>query len=225
MHMQSTEKKKCVALVPIFATLEENELAKLSQKVTSRKIAKGNFLYNMADQNDTLYIVHQGQLKNYQILETGEEQLIRLLGPGEFTGEWSIFQPQQRHTDIIEALRDTEICQLTRENFKKALLDYPEISLSLLQQMSKRLEVSEKQTATVAYSSITKRITSYLSSLIKNKKDKPIRVELPMTRKALASYLGTTPESITRGFHKLEKQGVIKSISARNIQINDLNAL
>ncbi|MCM2436399.1 Crp/Fnr family transcriptional regulator, partial [Periweissella beninensis] len=153
--MQSNEKKQCVALVPIFAILDESELTKLSQKVTSRKIAKGNFLYSFADQNDTLYIVHQGQLKNYQLLETGEEQLIRLLGPGEFTGEWSIFQPQQQHTDIIEALRDTEICQLTRENLKKTLLDYPEISLSLLQQMSKRLEVSEKQTATVAYSSIT----------------------------------------------------------------------
>lgn len=223
--MQSTEKKKCVALVPIFATLDKDKLTKLAQKVTSRKIAKGEFLYNFADQNDALYIVHQGQLKNYQILETGEEQLIRLLGPGEFTGEWSIFQPQQQHTDIIEALIDTEVCQLTRENFKKALLDYPEISLSLLQQMSKRLETSEKQTATVAYPSITKRITSYLASLSINKKDKPIRVELPMTRKALASYLGTTPESITRGFRKLEKQGVIRSISTRNIQINDLNAL
>lgn len=226
--MRIIEKENCVALVPIFATLNKDKLTKLSQKVTSRKILKGEFLYGVTGQNDTLYIVHQGQLKNYRLLENGEEQLIRLLGPGEFTGVWSIFQPKQQHNDLVEAIEDTEVCQLTRENFRNALLDYPEIGISLLQEISQRLEISEKQTATVAHGSITKRITSYLAILISKKsidKNSLTSVELPMSRKALASYLGTTPESISRGFKKLEEQGIITATSSRKIRINNLDAL
>ncbi|HJG84811.1 MAG TPA: Crp/Fnr family transcriptional regulator, partial [Weissella thailandensis] len=102
------------------------------------------------------------------------------------------------------------------------------ISMSLLQHMSERLDISENQTATLAYGSITKRITAYLADLIRKTKvgtEGVIKIELPMARKDLASYLGTTPESVTRGFNKLEKEGVIESLSNKIIQVNDFNAL
>lgn len=226
--MEKEEERHCVSLVPIFNALDQDDLGKISQNITSRQLAKGEILYSLNDNDDTLYIVHTGELKNYRILENGKEQLIRLLGPGAFTGEWSIFKSDIKHNDYIEALEPTEICQLTRQGFKQVLGQYPEISMSLLQHMSERLDISENQTATLAYGSITKRITSYLADLIINSKvnrEGTIQVELPMTRKDLASYLGTTPESVTRGFNKLEKAGVIESISNKIIQVHDFNNL
>ncbi|GBG93567.1 ArcR family transcriptional regulator [Ligilactobacillus salitolerans] len=221
--MKVSEKESCLVLVPIFAGLSQEKLAKISAKVTSKNMTQGEFLYNLHDHNDTLYIVHQGHLKNYRLLENGKEQLIRLLGPGDFTGEWSLFQEKQEHSDLVEAVSDTEICQLTQPDFKEILAHYPEISLSLLQQMSTRLEAAEDQITTIAHSSITERISAYLASLITEPTASKTLVELPMARKELASYLGTTPESITRGFNKLEAQGVIKSLSNRKIQINQLD--
>ncbi|MBU7556038.1 Crp/Fnr family transcriptional regulator [Weissella paramesenteroides] len=226
--MEKEEERHCVSLVPIFKALDQEDLGKISQNITSRQLVKGEILYSLNDNDDTLYIVHTGELKNYRILENGKEQLIRLLGPGAFTGEWSIFKSDIKHNDYIEALEPTEICQLTRQGFKQVLGQYPEISMSLLQHMSERLDISENQTATLAYGSITKRITSYLADLIINSKvnqEGTIQVALPMTRKDLASYLGTTPESVTRGFNKLEKAGVIESISNKIIQVHDFNSL
>ncbi|HJA24410.1 MAG TPA: Crp/Fnr family transcriptional regulator [Candidatus Limosilactobacillus intestinavium] len=226
--MKKEEARYCVALVPIFRALTQEELGKVSQNINSRQLNKGEILYSLNDNDDTLYIVHKGELKNYRILENGKEQLVRLLGPGEFTGEWSIFKSDRQHNDYIEALKPTEICQLTRKNFKQVLGQYPEISMSLLQHMSERLDISENQTATLAYGSITKRITAYLADLIRKTKvgtEGVIKIELPMARKDLASYLGTTPESVTRGFNKLEKEGVIESLSNKIIQVNDFNAL
>lgn len=226
--MEKEKERHCLSLVPIFKALDQDDLGKISQNITSRQLAKGEILYSLNDNDDTLYIVHTGELKNYRILENGKEQLIRLLGPGAFTGEWSIFKSDIKHNDYIEALEPTEICQLTRQGFKQVLGQYPEISMSLLQHMSKRLDISENQTATLAYGSITKRITSYLADLIINSKvnqEGTIQVALPMTRKDLASYLGTTPESVTRGFNKLEKAGVIESISNKIIQVHDFNSL
>lgn len=76
--MEKEEERHCVSLVPIFKALDQDDLGKISQNITSRQLAKGEILYSLNDNDDTLYIVHTGELKNYRILENGKEQLIRL---------------------------------------------------------------------------------------------------------------------------------------------------
>ena len=44
-------------------------------------------------------------------------------------------------------------------------------------------------------------------------------VELPLNRKNLAAYLGTTPESVTRTLQKLAAEGKIKSLSSQKIMV------
>ena len=46
-----------------------------------------------------------------------------------------------------------------------------------------------------------------------------------MSKKDLASYLGTTPETISRKLADLENEGYIKQKSGRKIEILDLDGL
>ncbi len=55
--------------------------------------------------------------------------------------------------------------------------------------------------------------------------DVPMEIELPMSKKDLASYLGTTPETISRKLADLENEGCIKQKSGRKIEILDLDGL
>ena len=48
---------------------------------------------------------------------------------------------------------------------------------------------------------------------------------LPMSQKDLASYLGTTPETISRKLSSLEDEGYIKQLPRRRIRILDLDGL
>jgi CRP/FNR family transcriptional regulator len=52
-----------------------------------------------------------------------------------------------------------------------------------------------------------------------------MEIELPMSKKDLASYLGTTPETISRKLADLENEGYIKQKSDRKIEILDLDGL
>ena len=52
-----------------------------------------------------------------------------------------------------------------------------------------------------------------------------MEVTLPMSKKDLASYLGTTPETISRKLRSLEDEGYIKQKSGRKIEILDLDGL
>lgn len=55
--------------------------------------------------------------------------------------------------------------------------------------------------------------------------DGPMEIVLPMSKKDLASYLGTTPETISRKLADLEDEGYIKQKSGRKIEILDLDGL
>ena len=50
-------------------------------------------------------------------------------------------------------------------------------------------------------------------------------VRLPLPRKAIASYLGTTPESFSRAVAALTREGVLEAAGARSILILDAAAL
>ncbi|MCT3049865.1 Crp/Fnr family transcriptional regulator, partial [Leuconostoc mesenteroides] len=48
-------------------------------------------------------------------------------------------------------------------------------------------------------------------------------VTLPMSKKDLATYLGTTPETISRKFSSLEERGLIKRHTQKCVEIFDLD--
>ena len=104
------------------------------------------------------------------------------------------------------------------------LKEYPEISLKIIEQMSKRLNDSYKQTTQVTTESIGVRLAMYLVDLVDSDSESPT-VILPTSRKNIASYLGTTPESISRKFKELEDKGLIVQESSSVIQIRELDDL
>jgi len=50
-----------------------------------------------------------------------------------------------------------------------------------------------------------------------------LEYQLPVEKRRLASYLGMTPENLSRAFNKLKPHGVV--VSGQNICITDLTAL
>lgn len=210
------DRKKCVAIVPIFNHLTEEEMQEIVHTTTSMTYEKGEILYNAGYHSEGLYIVHKGKVKTYRLSETGKEQLIRVLNPGDFVGELSLFSTMI-HDSYAEAMEKTEVCRIRREDLQQFLLKYPEISLKVLTEFSNRLSETEKQATSIATESVNNRIVTYIGTLIKNTNDSI--VSLPMSRKDIASYLGTSPETISRNLTELEKEGFIEQLTQRKLKI------
>ncbi len=215
----------CVSLVPIFNHLDQESIDKIGTKVNTKHLKRGEYLYKAADADDSVYIVHRGQVRIFHLAESGKEQLIRVLNPGEFTGEWTIFSDDTYHDHFAEATRNTSICAINREDLQELLQDYPEISMKILQSMSDRLQQSERQTASVAIEQVTNRIIYYLEDLTGDDANDETTVELPMTRKDIASYLGTTPETLSRKFKELENADLIEQLPKNKIHIPSIEEL
>lgn len=215
----------CVSLVPIFNHLDEESMAQIATKAHHQDLSRGEYLYQAADEDNSVYIVHKGQVRIFHLSESGKEQLIRVLNPGDFTGEWTIFSSDTYHENYAEATRNTQVCAINRDDLLELLKEYPEISMKILSSMSERLSQSERQTASVATESVSNRIIYYLEDLAGADALDEAKVTLPMTRKNLASYLGTTPETLSRRFKDLENRGLINQLPKNNIHIPSIEEL
>lgn len=154
--------KNCVSLVPIFNHLELEQLDEIVEITHSVSFKKGEILYKAGDQSDSLYIVNRGRVKNYRLTDSGKEQLIRILTPGDFTGEYILFN-DSIHESYAEAISDTSVCLIKRSDLQALLTKYPSISMNILKAFSNRLEESEKQTTLFATEKIETRIALFLA--------------------------------------------------------------
>lgn len=224
---QHTEEKKgahhlCVSIVPIFNHLQDEEMEEVAKTTRSISLKKGELLHRAGDASDSLYIIHRGKVKVYRLSENGKEQLIRILQPGDFTGELALFK-ESIHDDYAEAMENTDICSIQRADLQEFLQRYPNISLKILSEFSSRLGQAESQMTSFATEDVETRIALYLAQQVEENKSEVYR--LPMSRKDLASFLGTTPETISRKLAKFEDEGWIEQEDQRRIRILDLDAL
>lgn len=125
----------------------------------------------------------------------------------------------------MEATRNSAICVISRDDLSELLKEYSEISIKIMQAMSERLSQSEKQTASVAIESVTNRIIYYLEDLTSGEVEDDVKIKLPMARKDIASYLGTTPETLSRRFKDLEKRGLIVQLPKNTVRIPSVEEL
>lgn len=217
------EHKACISLVPIFNHLEKNQMDEIMSMTQSVSYERGEIIYSAGEKSDSLYIVSKGKIRIYRLSESGKEQLVRILNPGDFTGELALFS-ETIHESYAEATKETEVCTIKRSDLQKILLKYPSISLKVLSEFSRRLEESEKQTTRFATEKVETRLALFLAECIDSEDDLK-EFELPMSKKDLASYLGTTPETISRKLHDLEEEGYITQKPHKIIEILDLDGL
>lgn len=216
----------CVFQVPIFNHLDEETLQLINSRMSHQSYQKGEALFSAGDPANVLYIVHSGMIKIFRITASGKEQLIRVIGPGDFIGVSKLFNPNNQQENYAEIIKDAEVCILNGDILNDLLIQNPSIGLKLLSEMSERLSISEKQTTYISTEHIGSRLALYLADLATNPNHQEnVEVDLGITRKDLASYLGTTPESISRKFKELEENGLITQKSGKKIVIHKVEDL
>src|SRR5699024_4233638 len=87
-----------------------------------------------------------------------------------------IFQDDVQET-FAEAIQDTNICVIYRDDLQRFLLKYPTISLKLLQEFSHRLDTSEKQTMQFATEKVELRIAHLLVENLSDDKEETEHIQ------------------------------------------------
>lgn len=207
--------KFCVRNVPIFNHLTDKEMNEVFSKVHSTGYRKNEHLFMAGDPEQSLYVLHRGKIRIYRLTDDGKEQLIRVLQPGEFTGELSLFGTDRPHESYAEIMEKSQICEITKDDIYGLMKEYPDIGIKIIEKFSERLEAAEQQTTNISLLSSEERLLEYFRSHV----DADDYVKLEMTKRDLSSYLSMQPETLTRLFKKLEAQGDIEKLDNRTYRV------
>ncbi|WP_251574088.1 Crp/Fnr family transcriptional regulator [Limosilactobacillus agrestimuris] len=195
----------CVQLVPLFNHLELTKQRQIEHLVHHQNVTKGTIVIQPSE-SKRLVIVKQGRLRLYQLNPAGEEQLQRIITTGEYVGETWLLGMKNTNS-YVEADTKSEICILHRNDFLHLLQEQTDISFKLLEEQAGRVISLRYQVQLMALPTIGERLLTYLNHLTVIQGSSTIR--LPMKMKDLSSYLGTTPETLSRQFSQLRSNGKI----------------
>jgi len=195
--------------------------------ITKKNYKKGDIIYMEGEVCQSLSIVNTGKAKVYKYTKEGKEQILYILGEGEFFGEMSLMSHEKLNFNVA-AVEDTNLCSLDRNSFNQVLSTHPEISVKILQVMGEKLKSLEFLAQNLGSKDAESKIVYLLVKLAREwgKETKEgIAVSMPLTREDMANYIGVTRETISRKLTKLQGEGLIDLEGNRKIIIKDMEGL
>lgn len=220
--MDIKQAEECVRLVPIFTGMDDSAVRQIAGLVRDHQYGSGEFLFSAGERAEQLFIISQGQVKVSSDSANGREQMLRLLTPGDFDGEAVLFSRGDYSTTAL-ALTPVQACTIARADFQNLLNSQPALALNVLNALGKRVVKLEAQAAAVTTSSVGERIANYLVETAATLGSNDF--VLPLRKKDLAAYLGTSPETVSRRLRTFEDGGYIIQNGRNRIQLLDGDGL
>lgn len=209
-----TQHSSCIDRVPIFSSLTPEEKLEIARITLSETFHKGELVYGAGDSGGKLFILHTGSVKITRVNASGREQVIRIVGPGEFMGELSLFSASPL-TDNAEVLEPATLCMIDGAKLKELMTKYPSIAFKILEELSRRLEKAERLIESISLSTVEQRLAQALLSLSNGSHE----VVLSMKKGDLASQLGMSQETLSRKLSAFQEQGWIALRGSKRIVI------
>lgn len=189
------------------------EIAGITQAKT---FARGEQIYSVGDHPDSLFVIHTGRVKVYRLSDTGKEQVLRVLGPGDFMGELSLFSHSPM-SDYSEALEAGTMCVIDGSRLRTLMGKYPPIAFKILEELGRRLERTEQLLENISLHSAERRLAHTLLELAGDRSE----IELSLTKGDLASQLGMTQETLSRRLTAFQDLGLIEQVGHRRIRLKN----
>jgi CRP/FNR family transcriptional regulator len=220
-HMQ------CAGRVPIFSSLDGEELKQVVSLVVQKRFEENTFIFMEGSVPQDFIIVSRGKVKVYGYSLEGREQIMYILNDGDFFGARNLVRDKEADF-YAQAMEDTILCTIDKKKFQNLLVKFPGISLKIMDVLCERLEKMESMFRKISPKDVDSRVNMLLLELSQKygRKEKGgILIELPMSREEMANSIGVARETVSRKLALLKRDGIIEILEKRKILILDGDAL
>jgi CRP-like cAMP-binding protein len=217
---------KLIGRLPFFCQLPQPAILEINRLFEDRETAAGQAIYFEGDPAAHFYLVSNGKVKLLRYTVLGREVLLDILQAGEYFGSLA-FSGQKGYSETAIAQTAGCMLQISTENFKTILNQHPDVTLKVLDAVSKRLEESQEVIKQLSGYSIEQRVAATLIRLatkMGEPRQKNVLIQLPFSRQDLAAMTGTTVETVSRLMSHFTEEGLI-STGRRWVAVSDLTGL
>ena len=127
--------------IPLFATLNPEELLDLLRKMETEKYAANTAIFWMDESGDKLCVIEKGEVRISYTNKDGKEFTLGVQGEGTFFGELSLLDSGP-HTATVRTIKETTVLTIGRATFYNYLDKHPQFSRTLLAILVDRLRTN-----------------------------------------------------------------------------------
>ena len=196
-----------------------------AQAVCQTWVRAGTLLYGEGSAVQGLYVVRHGSFKILRFGEDGYEHVLGFAAAGDVIGFEGL--AGNRQPLGVAALEDSSVLVLPVASLEAWRRQSPALDHALLRAVGAQLTRARDTAAMAAAVASEVRLARFLvwmSQQMAERGQPPLRFQLCMSRRDIASMLAVAHETVSRGFGHLAEWGYV-TVDNRNVEILDMPGL
>lgn len=212
--VQSPEAIASLRAIPMFSGVSTEALASIASLLIERRFPKHKTIVEEGAPGDYMYIIVEGRVKVTKLSGDGREKILELLDVGDFFGEMSLLDEYPRSASV-KALSDVRIMALARNDFLGLLSRSPDLALSVIQELTRRIRQVDEQASSLSFQRVKERTQGLLVRLAREEGGEGRRRTPVLTHQQIADMIGTSRETVTRAVKGLKAEGWLEQEGKR----------
>ncbi|MCL4105224.1 UNVERIFIED_CONTAM: hypothetical protein GTU68_055355 [Idotea baltica] len=212
----------------VCSSCDDDELLVLEKIKRYRSFEAGQPIVWRGDALNEVASVVSGVASISQSMEDGRTQMVGLLFASDFIGgPGRDIAPYD-----VTAVTEVTLCSFERPSFEQIVKTTPNVSSRLIEMALDELDAARDWMLLLGRKTAREKIASLLALISRRAAVQTTgdgvatqTIELPLTREAMADYLGLTLETVSRQMSRLKAEGVIQLDGKRIIHILDVERL
>ena len=142
MSRHKDEKLELLRTVPLFARLDDGELADVGRHADEVTVTEGTTLVTQNATGNSFYVIIDGRADVMR-----DDQKLAELGPGDFLGEMALLEDLPRSATVITTA-PCRLLEMHRRDFSSVLDEAPHLAIKMLAVMAHRLRDADEKLVT-----------------------------------------------------------------------------
>ena len=208
----------------LFSALSPTDCAAILSAGREKRLCRRQSLFSVGDRVDQVFLVLSGIVKVTQTGLRGGEVMLRICGPGDLVGTFSLL-PDEKHDSAAQIAQAGTTLVWDSVSFAKLLDGIPRLRHNTFRTLEERLREIEQRFRELSTDDVPSRLSSELIRLSKHfRSGVNENGEIHLSQTDLAQLTGTTVPTVSRLLGRWERQGIL-SVRREAVQIHDLAAL
>src|SRR5215469_13285279 len=186
-----------------------------------RSYSRKSHIIHEDDPADHVYEVVSGTVCTCKVLREGRRQIAGFYFAGDICG----LESAQKHSVTVEAITNAKVRIFKKRALTALALSNPEVADRLLALTTRELARKQDHLLLLLSTTAEERIISFLIEMLQRSSPREDDViNLPMSRRDIADYLGLTLETVSRTLWNFERRGAIEIAGYHSIVLRNQSA-
>ena len=195
-----------------FSDLNDEEYGVIDRDSRTLSLRKRQLLPFRGTAQEAVYFVKKGSIKLVRTSKEGHDFIIDILGPSTLFGEMEGGLAADGSEVSAEALEDTLLCMMRRENFDRLMAMVPTLGMRITKLTGLRLRKIQNRLVDMLYAPVEARLAKTFLSLAADfgvTRPDGLLIDLRLTHNDFACLIASTRETVSSVLNALSRRGVI----------------